>query len=97
MWGDNGYGKLGLGDTTNRSSPTQVGSLTNWAAIASGNQDTVAVKTDGTLWCWGRNNDGQAGDGTQISRSSPVQIGSDTDWLGIVSGGYGYVAATRTP
>ena len=30
-WGDNTYGQLGLGDTTDRTIPTQVGTDTNWA------------------------------------------------------------------
>ena len=29
-WGRNGDGQLGLGDTTNRSSPVQVGALSDW-------------------------------------------------------------------
>jgi alpha-tubulin suppressor-like RCC1 family protein len=35
-WGDNAYGKLGLGDQADRSSPVQVGSGTNWKATAGG-------------------------------------------------------------
>jgi alpha-tubulin suppressor-like RCC1 family protein len=46
-WGSNSGGKLGLGDTTNRSSPVQVGTLTTWyrlpkMSIAS---STMALKT----------------------------------------------------
>jgi len=33
-WGHNVEGQLGLGDTTNRSAPVQVGSLTSWIAGA---------------------------------------------------------------
>jgi alpha-tubulin suppressor-like RCC1 family protein len=32
-WGRNGNGQLGLGDTTDRSSPVQIGALTTWSAI----------------------------------------------------------------
>jgi hypothetical protein len=31
-WGKNYKGALGLGDTVTRSSPTQVGALTNWSS-----------------------------------------------------------------
>jgi len=79
-WGRNNYGRLGLGDTTDRSSPTQVGSLTDWAAVASGQSYMMAVKTDGTLWTWGYNSDGQLGLGDRTTYSSPVQVGSLTDW-----------------
>ena len=34
-FGRNDYGQLGLGDTTNRTSPTKVGTST-WKAVAGG-------------------------------------------------------------
>ena len=52
-WGTNTYGNLGLGNTTNYSSPKQVGSLTTWLNIATSYWSGYAVKTDGTLWDWG--------------------------------------------
>ena len=86
MWGENANGQLGLGDTTDRSLPTQVGSLTDWAAMSSGPRFTLAVKTDGTLWSWGMNSDGQLGLGDTTSSSSPVQVGSLTDWSSAAGG-----------
>lgn len=42
-WGQNNYGELGLGDTTARYSPVQVGSKTNWKlAIACGDHSLFA-------------------------------------------------------
>jgi alpha-tubulin suppressor-like RCC1 family protein len=46
-WGNNFLGQLGLGDTTNRSSPVQVGALTNWAQVSAGNTHTACVITSG--------------------------------------------------
>lgn len=80
VWGKNNLGQLGLGDTTTRSSPVQVGSLTNWALIAACNYSCVAVKTDGTLWTWGENSSGQLGNGNTTNRSSPAQVGSAVNW-----------------
>lgn len=80
VWGDNAFGQLGLGNTTERTSPVQVGSLTNWALIAACNYSCIAVKTDGTLWTWGQNSSGQLGNGNTTNTSSPVQVGSATDW-----------------
>ena len=34
-WGNNAAGQLGIGDTTNRSSPVQVGSAPSWHLVAS--------------------------------------------------------------
>lgn len=89
-WGRNTVGQLGLGDTTSRSSPTQVGSLTTWSKVFSFsyNASCFAIKTDGTLWSWGYNAEGQLGDGSATGKSSPVQVGVLTNWLTTAAGGY---------
>ena len=54
-----GYGNLGLGDTTNRTTFTQV--TTNVDDIESvycGGYCTFILKNDGTLWGGGKNSDG---------------------------------------
>ena len=90
-WGHNGYGQLGLGnDTNSRSSPSQIGALTNWGKITAGSRQFLNLKTDGTLWMVGRNNLGQCGQGSVTSGnagyiSSPVQVGSATNWASIGS------------
>ena len=92
-WGKNNYGTLGLGNTTNYSSPKQVGALTAWATVVAGSDHTLSIKTDGTLWSWGRNQSfgifaGRLGDGTTTTRSSPVQIGALTTWSKVAAGSY---------
>ena len=94
-WGYNGFGRLGLGDTTDRSSPVQVGSLTDWKSAAFGFEAAFFVKTDGTLWAVGRNNYGQLGVGDTTDRSSPVQIGSLTTWR-TVMGSRAQTSAIKT-
>ncbi len=87
-WGTNGQSQLG--DSTpsvGRSSPVQVGSLTNWKTLSCGDEHTLAIKTDGTLWTWGRGDFGQLGDSSLSYRSSPVQVGALNDWIQ-VEGGY---------
>jgi len=85
-WGQNYLGQLGLGNTTSYSSPKQVGSLTNWkSAISSTGNNTIALKTDGTLWTWGSNSSGQLGLGNIINYSSPKQVGALTNWSNISS------------
>jgi len=81
-WGDNYAGQLGQGNTTNYSSPVQVGALTNWSTVSGSGEDNhvVAVKTDGTLWTWGANTYGQLGLGNITSYSSPRQVGALTNW-----------------
>jgi alpha-tubulin suppressor-like RCC1 family protein len=85
-WGANFDGQLGDGTTAQRNSPTQEAThSTDWISISAGNDHTIALKSDGTLWAWGDNGYGQLGDGTIIDKHSPVQIGSDK-WFSISAG-----------
>ena len=85
-WGGNSQGTLGQNNTIYRSSPVQVGALTNWAIPTTSQRSVMCSKTDGTLWAWGGNNYGQLGQGNSVNRSSPVQIGFSDNWLNISSG-----------
>ena len=42
-WGVNSSGQLGLGNTTNYSSPKQVGSSTNWGAVIGTSNTSFAL------------------------------------------------------
>ena len=96
-WGYNAYsaGQLGLGNTTNYSSPKQVGALTNWLKISASSYGFMAVKTDGTLWGWGHNSYGRLGLGDTTARNSPVQVGAGTTWSTVTAKAY-YGAAIKT-
>jgi alpha-tubulin suppressor-like RCC1 family protein len=88
-WGDNGSGELGDGTTTDQPSPEQIGTST-WTNIAAwGSTDfgnnTLAIRSDGTLWAWGDNRFNQLGDGTTTTHTTPEQIGTDTDWSQVVA------------
>jgi alpha-tubulin suppressor-like RCC1 family protein len=85
VWGSNASRELGLNDSINRSSPVQLGSLTDWKQISAGSARGGAVKTDGTLWMWGINFSGILGLNSTIYRSSPVQIGLSADWYNITN------------
>lgn len=70
-WGWNEGAQLGLGDSKDRTSPTEI--LADVAAAAPGRFHSAAVTTDGTLWTWGWNDSGQLGNGTTTSLSAPKE------------------------
>jgi RHS repeat-associated protein len=72
-WGNNAYGQLGNGSTTNSDAPVQVSGLTGVIAIAGGAGHSLAVKSDGTVWAWGNNAYGQLGNGTTTNALVPTQ------------------------
>lgn len=88
-------GRLGVGDTTTRTSLTQVGSGTAWLSVSCGGDFAAAIKTDGTLWAWGGNSYGQLGQGDVVSRPSPTQVGTGATWAR-VSCGYSHLLALKT-
>lgn len=94
-WGNNGFGQLGNGTTTNSNTPIQIGTANNWQSVSAGWAHTVAIKTDGTLWAWGANNYGQLGNGTTINNSAPLQVGTANNWQS-VSAGFWHTMAIKT-
>jgi alpha-tubulin suppressor-like RCC1 family protein len=48
--------------------------LSDVVAVAIGQQHTVALSNDGTVWAWGVNQYGQLGDGTTIARPYPARV-----------------------
>lgn len=68
-WGSNSYGQLGDGGREDKLNPIQVQGIRNVTTIATGDNHTIAIKEDGTVWMWGRNTSG-----TSTSRTTPIQI-----------------------
>ncbi|MFI9272007.1 RCC1-like domain-containing protein [Kitasatospora sp. NPDC052896] len=85
-WGDNGFGQLGDGTNTDRSTPVPVCApgqkapcnpdLHDVVAIsaATTGSHSLALRKDGTVLAWGSNRFGQLGDGTDTDRSTPVPV-----------------------
>jgi alpha-tubulin suppressor-like RCC1 family protein len=82
-WGHGWPGQLGNG-TGNKSTPTQVGTLSNWLSVSCGYRFTAAIKTDGTLWTCGSNSYGELGLNTNTSfytgNGSLAQVGTASNW-----------------
>ncbi|KFI39445.1 regulator of chromosome condensation, RCC1 [Bifidobacterium actinocoloniiforme DSM 22766] len=74
-WGDNEYGQLGTGDTTNRTSafPVNPPNGLRWTSITAGGYTAFATTNDGNNYAWGANRiGGQYGDGTSTYPSEPT-------------------------
>ena len=94
-WGNNANGRTGLGTMAgNTTTPTQVQPGTTWKAVAAGDNHTLAVMEDGTLWSWGSNAYSQLGLGGLGGGSSPRQIGTESDWVSVAASG-GHSLAVR--
>ena len=80
VWGtgNNYYGQLGDGTNTHRNTFVNVlpgqtlTSYTGVQAIAAGEDHSLVVKTDGTVWGTGKNHCGQLGDGDTVDRNEFV-------------------------
>ena len=87
LWacGDNFFGQLGDGTTTNRTTPVKV--MSDVKSMSAGWSHSLILKDDGSLWACGGNWNGQLGDGTTTDRKSPVKVMSDVKSL---SAGYSH-------
>ena len=93
LWacGLNYRGELGLGDTTDRSSFTQVPDLTNVVAAAAGGGHSLALRGDGTVWACGYSESGHLGLGDRTSRSSFTQVPGLTNVVALAAGSHSLV------
>ena len=68
-WGDNTYGQLGNGTTTQSDSPISIalpGGVTP-VSVAAGGGQSLAIGSDNNLYAWGQNGYGEVGNGTTSS------------------------------
>jgi alpha-tubulin suppressor-like RCC1 family protein len=74
-WGDNFFGLLGDGTTTNRLTPVAVAGGLRFRQVSGGeNFHTCGVATGNRAYCWGTNFTGELGDGTTTTRLTPVAV-----------------------
>ena len=90
-WGYNYFGQLGIGNTTDMYTPTDVdiGAGRTAISIAAGALTTCVILDDYSLKCWGWNQYGQLGIGNNIDQSLPqyVDLGIGRSAMAISLGG----------
>jgi alpha-tubulin suppressor-like RCC1 family protein len=92
--GENEFGQLGDGTTTDHAKPNPVVGLSGMVGISAGMGFGAAVGADGVAWAWGYNVDGQLGDGTTHGRLTPVPV-SELTGVVQVAAGEDHVVALR--
>jgi alpha-tubulin suppressor-like RCC1 family protein len=85
-WGQNAFGVLGDGSTTNRPSPVPVLGGQNFVALSTGTYHTCALTGDGTAYCWGSNGYGDLGDGGTTASAAPVAVSGGHTFKAIEAG-----------
>ena len=80
-WGENDYGQLGNGKTTNSSMPICISDTENSVLkgkniknISANGYTVCAIDDNGKVYTWGKNNYGQLGNGTTTNSSMPICI-----------------------
>lgn len=81
-WGDNSVGQLGNGevdnDITDNHNPVKISNDADWVKIAAGDEFSVAIKSNGSLWSWGNGMHGQLGNG--VPAKSPGRLNEAPLW-----------------
>ncbi len=73
-YGLNDNGQLGISNNENRIEPTQIPSLNNIKAIASGFSHSLALSKSGEVYAWGLGVNGQLGTGDELNSNLPVKV-----------------------
>jgi len=73
-WGENVYGQLGDGTTTNSLTPVAVAGGHAFASLSPFLYHTCGLSTGGAAYCWGSNSNGALGDGSTTSSTVPVRV-----------------------
>jgi alpha-tubulin suppressor-like RCC1 family protein len=72
-WGENGGGRLGVGDEIDRERPSFVAGGP-WVQVSAGDAHTCARGDGGDVWCFGDNAVGQIGVGDRTPRRAPARV-----------------------
>ena len=86
-WGDDQYGELGDGETSNQASPIEFypPAGVSYSLVDASGGTSYGVTSTGAVYAWGQGNRGQIGNGGDVNQMSPVEV---------VTSGAGMISAT---
>jgi alpha-tubulin suppressor-like RCC1 family protein len=88
-WGDNSGHQLGAGSSFTASYSSvalPVSGISGVIAVAAGENHTLALKSDGTVWAWGENDHGQMGDPTITATGAVISFSDVPNQVPSLSG-----------
>ncbi len=87
-WGRNDHGQLGVGTISPQLEvPTKLVGLDDVVTVAAGENYTLALRADGTVWAWGDDEHGQLGNGQAGGMvAAPVQVAALSDVTSLAAG-----------
>ncbi len=100
-WGSNIFGELGDGrvfsdfNPASRTTPGQVVGLSDATAISAGDEYSLALRSDGTVWAWGRGWEGELGNDALRLTSLPAQV-PNLSSVTAISAGSSHALALRS-
>jgi alpha-tubulin suppressor-like RCC1 family protein len=96
-WGANDYGQLGTDNAAGSLVPFRVKAIgRNVIQVAAGNDHSVALKADGSVWAWGLNDRGQLGSGNTAAFFTPVKVSGLNGRFTAIVAGYDFSLALRS-
>ena len=90
-WGDNSYGSLGDGSTSDSAAPVNVVGIADASQISVGTGATCALVTGGHVRCWGAWSVAGVGSNsaTPVASSVPIEIAGIAGAVQVSAGGFG--------
>jgi alpha-tubulin suppressor-like RCC1 family protein/fibronectin type 3 domain-containing protein len=73
-WGYNALGQLGVSSPSDSTVPLRPAGFPSLTALGAGQNHSLGVASDGSVWAWGDNSQGQLGNGTTTGGATPVQV-----------------------
>lgn len=92
-WGTGAYGQLGQDTSVVVTTPTQVGSESNWLKVSAGFKTAFGIKSDKSLWIWGEDIRAVIAGSSTTTYYTPARF--DSNKYKDISAGYDFAVAIR--